>query len=280
MKRGAYIFWLAILALFLFGASRFLPTSSTEPQHQRTEKSSPTAKQDFRAQPKKNSHKSSIRLVRLYPAGTLKLPKTEQLKKPKPKEAKNSPDRESSATKASAAKPTTKPISASLEREGDRPVLEVSYDEIGFNRYLDVIEAVGRIFLLFDDGSNMALGPEVSLKSLSVFGPVASTSQYLAFERPHLVSDPFIHDLLTVMDLPKDALNDRIVLLFNRPFDNMLWDLIRETAADNNLPISKIARISGSYVTQRNGVFLKLDHAVLRNSNKTIPFARQIRVTL
>ena len=278
MKRGGYIFWLTLLALFLFGTSRFLPATTPEPHHQKSDTGAPKQKQAFQARTKKP--KPFIRLVTLYPAGSLKLPNPEKVKKLPAEKKKQPRATKKSQSEPPVTRPIPKPNPPSVTRDGDRPVLEVSYDEIGFDRYLDVIERVGRLFLLVVEGPNMRLGPEVSLRTLSVLGSGPSRTEHLAVERPHLVSDPFIHDLLSEMHLPGSALDDRVVLLFNRPFDNLLWDLILETAANKNLPISEIARISGSYVGRKSGVFLKLQHVVLRKSNQRVPFARQIRVTL
>jgi hypothetical protein len=280
MKRGAYIFWLTLLALFLFGITRFLPATTPEPHHQNSDRSASKKGQVMQPKPKKSSPKLSIRVVTLYPAGSLIISKPEQVK-PTPKlKTKQSPKSSPSKRKLAASQAISNPNPPKVKRDGNRPVLEVSYDEIGFDRYLDVIERIGSLFLLVVDGKNMGLGPEVSLRTLSVLGEGFAQTKHLAVDRPHLVSDPFIHDLLSAIILPNGALDDRIVLLLNQPFDNLLWDLIRKTAADKKIPISDIARISGSYVGQNRGVFLELRHVVLRKSNKRVPFARKIRVTL
>jgi hypothetical protein len=280
MKRGAYIFWLTLLAAILFGGSRFLPAGTTGLHHQKSDANTPKRRQTVRVQPKISAPKPSIRLVTLYPAGSLKIPKSEQVKVTSTEKTKRSSPPRKLTKSSPIPKSAPQPNPPSVERDGDRPVLEVSYDEIGFDRYLDVIERIGRLFLLVVQGQNMRLGPEVSLRTLSVLGSGPSHTEHLAVERPHLVNDPFIRDLLSAIILPSGALDDRIVLLLNQPFDDLLWELIRETAREKNIRISDIAKISGSYVGKKSGVFLILQHVVLRNSNKRVSFARHIRVTL
>lgn len=281
MKRGAYIFWLTILAMVLFGTSRFWPANTMETHHQKSNDNNPSHKmQASKAQPKRSDPTPSIRLVTLYPAGSFKLPKPVEIESRAVEKAKSAKATNRSQNKSAVDIPKPIATTPSVRRNGDRPVLEVSYDEIGFDRYLDVIERIGSLFLLVVEGQNMRLGPEVSLRTLSVLGSGRSHTEHLAVERPHLVSDPFIQDLLSAIVLPSGAIDDRIVLLFNQPFDDLLWDLIQETANEKNIPISEIARISGSYVGKKSGVFLNLQHVVLRKSNKRVSFARQIRVTL
>lgn len=167
----------------------------------------------------------------------------------------------------------------SRDREGDRPVLEVGYEEIGFNRYLDIIERVGRFFILIQRGEERGIGPQVSLRNGKLYRRKGSLDS-MATVRPHLVSDVRIHDRLRTIDLPDDALDDRVVLILTEPFDSLLWDIIDETIASRGLNLSKVALIRGTYVEGNNGVFLRFDSAVEKVSGKKIALSRKLRISL
>ena len=70
------------------------------------------------------------------------------------------------------------------------------------------------------------------------------------------------------------------MLVFNSPFDSLLWDVITDVAADNNLRLSDIAQVSGDYISRDNGIFLKLSRAVMKDTLIELSFKRTIRVTL
>ena len=82
-------------------------------------------------------------------------------------------------------------------------------------------------------------------------------------ERPHLISDRFIVDRLTRLQLPA-AQHDRVVLVFNTPFDDLLWSVIDRTLADQNMRLEDIARVSADYVPEGGGIFLKFSHAIAK----------------
>ena len=235
-----------------------------------------------------------MRVVTLYPAGSIsvrKPPLKEKLpvrkvkaqkkrveapkKKPKPLKAQ---------VKAAPAenKPPPEDDVPHVSRTyiGERPKLEVGYDYIGFNRYIDVMERVGRLFVLIEDGDRVKLGPEVSLIRKTILGDRGIEKEQYAVDRPHLISDPFIRELLTELDLPETALKDRVVLLFNSPFDDLLWDVIASVAAAKNITLGSIMQVSGDYIEKGDGVILKLTHAVIKDTLEEMPFNRSIRVSL
>ena len=281
MKNGRYIFLLTVLTAFLFGVSQWLSDNTPEP-HKQTQKAMVKAKQENGGQRnpvtrKKQTRKiPQVRVVTLYPAGSLAVKKPE--KKPVVK-------------KVVTPKPVVRPMKTVAVKEkdvptvsrsykGDRPKLEMGYEAIGFDQYIDVMERVGRLFVLIEDDNKVELGPEVSLKRKTLLGDRGIQNRRYALDRPHLIADPFIEDLLSELELPSNALKDRVVLVFNRPFDNLLWDIIGSVAAANDLNLENIAQVSGDYVDNGNGIFLRLDRAVMKDSLKELPFYRSIRVTL
>jgi len=221
------------------------------------------------ASPKTNA---AARLVPLYPVGDLYV---EQAQEPS-----KTPDRPSPEKKPEPVAGKNKPLDTpSREREGERPMLEVGYEEIGFNRYLDIIERVGRFFILIQKGEERGIGPQVSLRNGKLYTRKSNMNS-MAIGRPHLVSDVRIHDRLRTIDLPSDALDDRVVLILTEPFDNLLWDIIDETIASRGLDLSKVALVKGTYVEGGNGVFLRFDSAVEKTSGKEITLSRKLRVSL
>jgi len=199
--------------------------------------------------------------VPLYPAGDI------YVEKPKPK-------KEPPIKKPPRKSP---PMPAF---DGDRPVLEVGYDAIGFERYLEVIERVGRFFVLIDGAEGVELGPEVSLRDGTLNGMEYADTDHLASERPHLVSDPRIQERLAAIGVPSDAYDDSVVLMLTRPFDSLLWDVIGEALAKRGLALDEVTEIDGAYVEGGNGVFLHLDAAIAKTDQRRVPLGRRLRISL
>jgi hypothetical protein len=313
MKKGRYIFLLTVLTVFLFGASQWIPSDKTIP-HKQTQKASPEKQKKQVNQAKINrkrehSRKSQeVRVVTLYPAGSISVRKPPTKEKPPVRKVKaqkkrvEAPKKKTKPLKVLAkTTPTkTKPLKllakttptntkppqekdiphVSRTYTGERPKLEVGYDYIGFDRYIDVMERVGRLFVLIEDGDKVKLGPEVSLIRRTILGDRGIEKEQYAVDRPHLISDPFIRELLTELDLPETALKDRVVLLFESPFDDLLWDVIASVAAAKNIALGSIMQVSGDYIEKGDGIFLKLTHAVIKDTLKEMPFNRSIRVSL
>ena len=299
MKKGRYIFLLTVLTVFLFGASQWSSSDKAVP-HKQTQNASLKKQKTEVNQAKINrkrehSRKSQeVRVVTLYPAGSI------SVRKPPPKEKLPVRKVKAQRKRVEAPKKKTKPLKVlakttptntkppqekdiphvSRTYTGERPKLEVGYDYIGFDRYIDVMERVGRLFVLIEDGDKVKLGPEVSLIRRTILGDRGIEKEQYAVDRPHLISDPFIGELLTELDLPETALKDRVVLLFESPFDDLLWDVIASVAAAKNIALGSIMQVSGDYIEQGDGIFLKLTHAVIKDTLKEMPFNRSIRVSL
>ena len=210
MKKGRYIFVLAILTAFLFGVSQWVSMKRLPP-HKQTQKaavmeqtSKPDANTAKHSKPL-NQLRPQARIVTLYPAGSFTVKKTKpKSKPPKKKQVEKPPIKQKVEVKKLEVQPQKKPTPkhkdvprVSHTFKGDRPTLEVGYGDIGFDRYIDVMERVGRLFVLIDDEGQIKLGPEVSLKRKKRLGERGIDEGRFALDRPHLISDPFIKNLLS-----------------------------------------------------------------------------------
>ena len=293
MINGRYIFILVVLTLFLFGVSKRFSADTATPLKQASNPApeKPNTKVT-REEPNSKSgirpDLSAVRVVTLYPAGSISVKKPQPKEKPVIKKEKApekkfvTPKKKKRAPKPKVktvvdAKPPPEKDIPNLSRfyDGERPTLEVGYEYIGFDRYIDVMERVGRLFVLIEEDGRIKLGPEVSL-----LGNRGIEHARYAIDRPHLIADPFIVDRLSQLDLPHTAIHDRVVLMFNTPFDDLIWDIIKNVAEKKNLSLGKIMQISGDYIERGNGIFLQLTHAVIRDTLEELPFHRSIRVTL
>ena len=300
MKNGHYIFALALLTLLLFGVSQWLENDVQKPheQSQLKQKSGEgkTKQATRRASASRPNPATApiTHVVRLYPSGSISVVKPvpeKKSKKPEKKIAKPLPPATLSKVRPTE-KPVTKAVAQDLHQEkraaipasnnftGDRPVLEVGYDQIGFDRYIQVMERVGRLYVLVEGAQGVALGPEVSLARQELLGDRGLDKARYAVERPHLISDRFIVDRLTRLQLPPAALKDRVVLVFNTPFDDLLWSVIDRTLADQNMRLEDIARVSADYVPEGGGIFLKFSHAIAKKNLKHLLLEKTMRVTL
>lgn len=304
MKRRAWFLFLIIMA-FLF-ISAFEVFKNPQQGHKQSTSRGETQKQKSpNAVPKVPSPRQySARLVPLYSAGSIYVAEKKSVRKPKiiPKKPKpiEQPSKkqeepvvaedlavtpkkmvaEIPAEPKSLRPPISEPKPPSMARDGDRPILDVNYDEIGFEKYLDIIERVGRLYVLISTPDGLKMGPQVSLKKKALVPGAKSDVGDLAFDRPHLVSDPRIQERLAEVNLPEGASNDSVVLLLTKPFDSVLWDAISATISQSGLVLGAVAQIKGAYVKGRTGVFLRLDRAVPKSGKGEIALNRQVRVTL
>ena len=192
---------------------------------------------------------------------------------------KPTPKRAKVQHRAKPAPAQREPRPKSPETHGDRPILEVSYSDIGFDRYLNVIERIGRLFILINSSTGPTLGPEISLRHSRVYGDRSDFSD-LATKRPHQVSDAKILERLQNIDLPPDAVTGSVVLVMNQPFDNLLWDTIDDTLANRGLKIEQIGKITGNYTEETGRVSLDLEIAVLKGSKKVMYLDQTLMVAL
>jgi hypothetical protein len=218
-------------------------------------------------------------IIPTYPAGELPVaqPVEKHIKKPPVKKQVNKKDIK---TKPSPKKPEQiSPRQVASEQKGDFPVLEVGYDAIGFASYLDAIERVGHFFLISNTDQGSKIGSEISLKSRTVYRHKIDMAN-LAIKRPHLVSDDMIRDRLSGFSLPDDVQTDSIILVFSKPFDDLLWDTIVSVLSKNDLSLGDISRIDGGYVKEREDIFLLIRSAEIRNTGEEIQLNRRLRISL
>lgn len=214
-------------------------------------------------------------IIPTYPVGDLLLSEKKkpvaEKKKPNviPRKKKNTATR---SKRVAARKPSTK-------RKGEFPVLEVGYDEIGFLDYLDAIERVGHFFLISNSEKGTEIGSEISLKNSTVYRHKIDLSN-LAVKRPHLVSDNMIKDRLSGISLPEGVRTDSIILVFTKPFDDLLWDTIANVLLKNKLTIKDVSRIDGGYLKVREDVFLIIHSAENRTTGEVVPLNRRLRISL
>lgn len=270
-------------------------TARGEAQKQKTPYAAPTVP---------SLPKYSARLVPLYKAGSIYVAENEPRRKLKIPPKKTRPKKRLSKKREEPpvvnkitvtprktvtkkpAKPRTqqspisKPQLSSTERDGDRPILDVNYDEIGFEKYLDIIERVGRLYVLISTPDGLKLGPQVSLKDKALVPGGKMDVDDFALDRPHLVSDPHIQERLMEVNLPEGASNESVVLLLTKPFDSVLWDAISATISQSGLVLGAVAQIKGAYVEGGRGVFLRLDQAVPKSGRGEVALNRKVRVTL
>ena len=213
-------------------------------------------------------------IIPTYPVGDLK---TVKIKKKVPAKPSNKKPEEKKETKHNDKRVV--PQNASTKREGVFPVLEVGYDSIGFLDYLDAIERVGHFFLISNTKKGTEIGSEISLKNGTVYRHKIDLDT-LAVKRPHLVSDDMIKQRLSGIPLPEDVQTDSIILVFSKPFDDLLWDTIASALAKNKLTISDVNRIDGGYVRERDDVFLLIRSAENKKTGKDVPLNRRLRISL
>jgi hypothetical protein len=213
------------------------------------------------------SHKAT--LVPVYDNASLYSPK------PPPQKNGNNKVSKPAHKKVNATPPLVKP---SRLEDGDRPLLEVDYEKIGFDEYLGIVERVGRFFVLVSTSKGNGLGPEISLRNKMLYSISDPFAKDLASDRPHLVSDPKIKERLQAIGLPKNALQDQVVLIFNKPFDSLLWDTINKSVVRQGYELAAILKVHGSYEINKKGIFLKLSIAITKNGNKEITLNRNLLV--
>jgi hypothetical protein len=218
-------------------------------------------------------------VIPIYPAGDLPVAKPVVI--PKKQEPPSKSVKRDSHKKAQPHKKPKQdlPRLVTSMREGDFPVLEVGYEAIGFAGYLDVIERVGHFFLITNTENGTEIGSEISLKSRIVYQHRIDLAK-LAVKRPHLVSDSMIRERLSGFSLPDNVLTDSIILVFSKPFDDLLWDTIVSALSSKNLSLNEISRIDGGYVKERQDIFLLIRSAEKRETGEEVLLNRRLRISL
>lgn len=278
-RRRFHPFWLVLaLVLLSWGGKAWVRTPP--PEHEESV-SNPASIREAKTQPRtrrENSPKKAI-MIPVYPAGSL------LLKSPKlhpPPKKKTRLKQESKSTKAVASRTGGKqnsPPSPGLD--GERPSLSVSYDNtIGIERYLEISERVGRLFVLIRQNDGLALGPEISLRRGVVLPKNDAVMATLATKHPYIVKDPGFRARMAGLSLPPGARPESVILFFNKPFDAVLWDMIGKALSKRGRQLKDIARIEGRYIRNGTSVFLKLDTAMTRKDGNRIRLGEKVRVTL
>lgn len=263
-------FWFLILAIGFVILIDQISTQARVDHRQATDKETAQRVVEKRAAQAKAKEPPGPRLVPLYPRGDLLVAQT----------AKADPKAQRPKKSAAAVEKKQAPLKPpSLDQDGNRPILEVGYDQIGFAQYLDVIEHVGRFFVLLESEDGSRLGPEVSLSGGYLYAGQTDLTR-LAIDRPHLVTDLKVHDRLSSIDLPTEAFDDRVVLVLTKPFDSLLWDSISESLTKQGFSLNQVGLVTGAYVTGKNGVFLELDRAVIKEDGHRVSLNKRVRVSL
>ena len=193
--------------------------------------------------------------------------------------ARPTPRQKPAPMKATAADPAPDTIPEGRE-EAVQPVLVASYDQIGFARYLEVIEKVGRFFILLRHEGGTKIGPPVSLARRATLRRNRRPTAGLAMERPHLVSDHDVRRRLQEMRLPTNAYPDRVALLFNVGFDRALWFAVGNALRQKKLALHQVEEVKGHYVLRSGGIYLEFDSALLKEDGVYVPLSDAIKVTL
>ena len=225
--------------------------------------------------------------IPLYEGGDLptsKPIKKKVVKRRPPTETKQSPPKPAPRRRPAPIKaPVIGPEpAASLEgsEEAVRPVLVASYDQIGFARYLEVVETVGRFFVLLKREGSAKIGPPVSLARRMTLRRKQNPTAGLAIERPHLVSDRDVRLRLREMQLPIRAYSDRVALLFREGFDRSLWFAVGNALRKKKLALSQVDEVKGHYVLRSGSIFLEFDSAQLKEDGGYVALSDAVRVAL
>ncbi len=275
MRPRRHLLGIAVLVLVIAGAAQLF---SAKMERTGAESRDQAPRPEDATPPRETAVPSgSLRLVPLYAAGDLlvaldesKAKAPEKTRSAEPKEIQDPPER-----------PTVQnqPV-AIVASAAEWPSLEVAYDRIGFERYLEVVERVGRFFTLVRRDGSMGLGPHVSLRWGYVDGALDADLRGLAERRPHLVRDPKIRNRLASLRLPPDADRESLVLVFTEPFDSLLWNAIGDAVHRHGIALKDVGHVKGTYVEAPNGVFLDLESAFVREGGAEFRLDRRMRVSL
>jgi hypothetical protein len=280
MKNRLRFFLFVVLAIFLVIALDKATVNSLDEEHHQA--SAPSDKPEKIKKISKKimppSHKQTW-IIPIYPAGDLPIsePKVSKQKLDTPPK----PNNQDASQKIHTPKKIdqTIPRRISTKRNGSFPVLEVSYEAIGFSGYLDAVERVGHFFLINNTEHGTQIGSEISLRSRTIYRHKIDLAN-LAVKRPHLVSDAMISKQLAGFSLPNDVQTDSIILVFSKPFDELLWDTIESALSKNDLSLHEISRIEGGYVRERGDVFLLVYSAERKDTGEDVFLNQRLRITL
>ena len=280
--RTGLFFFLALI--FIISMERFSSKEPIDDEHHLSQRENSEPKMALLTSPLTKKQRTPL-MIPLYDAGDLIFDNPEE----KTRAAKLLVERKSIPKDKPTIKPhdPTPPIKQQAEppqintanTAGDRPTLEVAYESIGFDRYLDIIERVGRLFVLIDMPNGPRLGPEVSLKSQHLYRARGDLS-LLATGRPHLISDIRIQQRLKSIEMPDRAHSDNVALILTKPFDAVLWETVSTALARHGLTLEEVSRVSGEYQENTKGVFLKFESISIRKSGAVVNLNDKLLVSL
>lgn len=273
-RRRFHPVWLLIAALALASwsgdAARFM---KPPPDHEATTGTKASAKRSDGRKSRKKTPVTSMKvaMIPVYPEGSLLV----EVSKPKPKprqEAKRKPKPRQGEKQANIP---------ALPNDGERPNLSVSYENIGLEKYLTILEhRVGVMFALITNEKGMAVGPEIDLLRGEVKPRNEIVIKRLATKRPHIVHDPELYVRLGRLPLPAGAAPDRAIFYFFRWMDEVLWRTIATTLSRRGYQFKDIASIQARYMTGTGtSVYLDLISAVHKDGGK-MKLGEKIWVTL
>ena len=271
MKNRWRLILFAVLSIFLVLGIDEIAVRENPKQLQSQQKRDALPKQEVTRNETKKGISPTTRIIPIYPKGDLWVAPKKPVIKPTIKK-KVSKRKKTNPKKAKPIKKTKqlsqkKPLSQSREMHGDRPVLELTYKDIGFDRYLNIIERVGDLFVLVDTPAGNRLGPEVSLSTGILYSGHRNLN-VLAVNRPHKISDEKIEERLLRINIPKNAITDSVVLILQKPYDELLWDAVSESLAKKNLHVTDVTIITGNYREKNAKIFLDLEVAVRKDDGK------------
>ncbi len=273
MRFGRRYLWFVPFALLLIGAAEWISgktdTFRSAVLQGAVEGAPPAAIASSRDEPL-----AVTRLVPVYDLGSL-------AGQPVEPEAQQADPRVEDAPEAAPAENENAPPVPPLAENADGPVLTVGYEEIGFDRYLEIVESIGRFFVAVRTDDGLRLGPGITFRRGTRLLPDAlTTMKHLATQHPHMVSDAQIAARLSGADLPENALQESLILLMTRPFDNLMWSVIQKEVGRYSLSPDEISAIRGAYEVDGDGAYLRLQSATVRSDGRTIKLDRRLRVAL
>jgi hypothetical protein len=280
MKNRLRFFLFVVLAIFLVIALDKATIKFLDKEHHQASTSSDEPEKVEKLP--KNKKVLALRqswIIPVYPVGDLPIAKPKVA--PKKLGTPLPPKKQDAPQNVQAHKKIDKPIPRriSTNREGNFPVLEVGYEAIGFGGYLDAIERVGHFFLISNTENGTQIGSEISLKTRTIYRHKIDLAN-LAVKRPHLVSDTMISKQLAGFSLPSDVQTDSIILVFSKPFDELLWDTIENALSENALSLHQISHIDGGYVKEHGDVFLLVRSAKRKDTGEEVLLNRRLRITI
>ena len=212
-----------------------------------------------------------------------KKPKQKKAVEPKKKMAKRAPPKPKPTPKPLPVvqrKPSVAPqpavVSEKAKTKNTRPQFLVGYTNIGLELYLQVVENIGTLHLIIEDGESRRLGQRISFVKGKI-EPIEPDPESLAVERPNLIDDNGLPYLMRRFPLPLNALTNSVVLYLNKPFDQRIWNVVTDELKSKNYKLSDIATVKGDYLKEDQNIFIFLNYATTKTGQK-IPINQNLEL--